>query len=90
VRSFQTLLYDTNYVDEIVHQPTKGTTTMSNTKKVAPTLESSITETLGSLQTTAAKVRFLDSEGYDKGDISRILNIRYQWVRNVLLTPLKK
>lgn len=63
---------------------------MSNTKKVAPTLESTISTHLSTLTTTSSKVRFLHSEGYDKGDISRILNIRYQWVRNVLITPLKK
>lgn len=44
----------------------------------------------------AAKVRFLTSLGHNRGDISRYMTlaegreIRYQWVRNVQLTPLKK
>lgn len=35
-------------------------------------------------------IRGLYAEGYEKGDISRALDIRYQHVRNVLLNPLKK
>lgn len=62
----------------------------STTKKVAPTLEAKLQKELDSLTTTASKIRLLDSKGYGRGDISRILNIKYQWVRNVLLTPLKK
>lgn len=62
----------------------------TTTKKIAPKLAKDIQTELDSLATTAAKIRFLDSKGYARGDIGRILNIKYQWVRNVLLTPLKK
>lgn len=64
---------------------------MSNTsnKKSVPNLSKSQSETLNSLTTTAAKIRYLLSEGYSRGDTSRILQIRYQWVRNVDLTPIK-
>lgn len=64
-------------------------TTASN-KKVAPTLEASVQKKLDALATTAAKIRFLEANKFARGDIARILNIRYQWVRNVLNTPLKK
>ncbi len=40
--------------------------------------------------TKSDKIRSLYSMGYSKGDISRILSLRYQHVRNVLITPLKK
>ena len=40
--------------------------------------------------TKSAKIRVLYSKGYSKADIARYLGIRYQHVRNVLLTPLKK
>ena len=35
-------------------------------------------------------IRNLISDGYTKYQISKVTNIRYQHVRNVLLTPLKK
>lgn len=35
-------------------------------------------------------IRYLDSEGYGRKDISNHLKIRYQHVRNVLITPLKR
>lgn len=61
-----------------------------NTKKVAPKLDKNIESKLNELTSTAAKVRYLHSEKFERGDIARILDIRYQWVRNVLITPLKK
>jgi hypothetical protein len=45
---------------------------------------------IGTLPTTSAKIRYLDSCGLKRGEISKVLGIRYQWVRNVLITPLKK
>lgn len=62
----------------------------TTTKKIAPTLEAKVQKELDTFTTTASKIRFLDANNFSKGDISRILNIRYQWVRNVLNTPLKK
>jgi hypothetical protein len=35
-------------------------------------------------KSTAAKIRFLVAAGYSKADTARILNIRYQWVKNVM------
>jgi DNA-binding NarL/FixJ family response regulator len=45
---------------------------------------------LSSLTTKSSQIRYLDSQGLKRGQIAKTLNIRYQWVRNVLITPLKK
>lgn len=41
------------------------------------------------MTTVSNKIRFLDNLGYSRSEISLELNIRYQWVRNVLITPVK-
>lgn len=33
-------------------------------------------------------IRALDKQGFSRGEISKLLEIRYQHVRNVLITPL--
>lgn len=49
-----------------------------------------------SMTSVASKVRYLLSLNKSRGDISRFMTdkegklIRYQWVRNIELTPLKK
>lgn len=40
-------------------------------------------------QTMSARIRKLDSCGLTRWAISKHLNIRYQWVRNVLETKVK-
>jgi aminoglycoside phosphotransferase len=62
---------------------------MSAQKKAATKLSKTQSEHLAGLTQTASKIRYLASEGLSRGDISRVLDIRYQWVRNVLITPLK-
>jgi DNA-binding NarL/FixJ family response regulator len=62
---------------------------MANTKKSAPVLSAKQQEVLASLTTTSAKIRYLAAEGFDRGDIARTLNVIYQHVRNVLITPIK-
>ena len=47
-----------------------------------------ITEVLQGLPTKSARIRFLDSQGYTRSQIATVLGIRYQHVRNVLITPL--
>lgn len=42
------------------------------------------------LKTKSAKIRWLASQGYKNGQIADYLGIRYQHVRNVLTTPLKR
>ncbi len=41
------------------------------------------------LPTTSSKIRFLDSAGVERKTIAKMLNKRYQHVRNVLITPIK-
>jgi len=41
------------------------------------------------LPTKSAKIRAMRSDGFKTTQISKILGIRYQHVRNVLNTPLK-
>ena len=62
---------------------------MSNTKKSTPVLESKIEKDLEALDTTSSKIRFLLANKFSRGDVARILNKRYQHVRNVELQPLK-
>jgi hypothetical protein len=45
----------------------------------------SAAETIQGIQTTADKIRALAAAGYDRVEIAKILSIRYQHVRNVLL-----
>jgi hypothetical protein len=42
------------------------------------------------IESKSGKIRALAAMGWERGDIARTLEIRYQHVRNVLLTPLKK
>lgn len=59
-------------------------------------LSKSQSEKYQALTTVSAKIRYLNSEGFSRGDISRIMTelegrlVRYQHVRNVLITPLKR
>ena len=43
-----------------------------------------------SLSTKSSKIRYLSAKGKTTSEISKMMNIRYQHVRNVLITPLKK
>jgi len=57
----------------------------SNTIK----LNKSIQKKYDDLTTKSSKIRFLDSLNYSRSEISRFMKIRYQHVRNVLITPIK-
>jgi hypothetical protein len=41
-------------------------------------------------KSTSEKIRKLSALGVTRPEISKILNIRYQHVRNVLITPVKR
>jgi hypothetical protein len=41
-------------------------------------------------KSVAQAVRTLMAEWNDRGRTARALNIRYQWVRNVMVTPIGK
>jgi c-di-AMP phosphodiesterase-like protein len=38
----------------------------------------------------SAAIRKLHADGRSRGDIAKLLGLRYQHVRNVLITPVKK
>jgi len=50
----------------------------------------SSTKSYDHLPTKSAKIRAMSKDGMKRGDIAKALDIRYQHVRNVLVTPLKK
>lgn len=47
-------------------------------------------EVAAGLPTKSAKIRALDGEGYSRSEISKFLGIRYQHVRNVLVSAKPK
>ena len=58
---------------------------------IKPTIETKYDAVeLEALPTTSAKVRYLTSKGVSRSEIAKTLNIRYQHVRNVQVTLLKK
>lgn len=68
---------------------TSTSTKAATTKTAVPSkVTKSQQESLDKLSTTSSKIRFLDSQGYTRSEIAKILNKRYQHIRNVLITPL--
>lgn len=62
---------------------------MSNTKiESTDTTEVSLHVTMKGMN-KSQKIRYLDSIGYPRTEISKIIFVRYQFVRNVLNQPLK-
>lgn len=47
-------------------------------------------ELMNEYKTKSGVIRYLDSTGMSRGMIAKFMNIRYQHVRNVLITPIKK
>ena len=65
-------------------------TNSTSTKKTAPTLDKAQLDGMSKCTGVSAQIRYLAAEGFDRGDIARITGKRYQHVRNVLITPLKR
>lgn len=42
------------------------------------------------LPNTSSRIRYLHSLGIERKEIAKMVNVRYQHVRNVILMPLKK
>jgi len=66
---------------------------MSATTNKKPLLDPSKVEEMFTKKFNSVKspmIRHLSSEGYDRGQIAKMMGIRYQHVRNVLITPIKK
>jgi hypothetical protein len=71
------------------------------TKAAIKTIDKGLTSELNDCVSLSARIRLLDSKGWSRGDIARSLTkfeqehngrkneVRYQHVRNVLITPLK-
>ena len=63
------------------------------TEKVAPKTAKDTRKTFSvvtkGLETKSSKIRALNAAGYSRSEIAKQLDIRYQHVRNVLITPLK-
>jgi hypothetical protein len=57
-------------------------------KAETPTLTAAQKHEMERLPNISSKMRFLQAEGYETADIARIVNRRYQHVRNVLKQPL--
>lgn len=72
---------------------------MSKTNKRVTEIVIDHIEVMKNLPTKSSQIRYLDSNGYTKGEIAKILTSHYypnnekkvlfQHVRNVLITPLK-
>jgi predicted GTPase len=41
-------------------------------------------------QNKSTTIRALSAKGYARGQIAKVMNIRYQHVRNVMITPVKR
>jgi len=59
------------------------------TEKTLPKLTKDHTTALNACPTTSARIRYLTSLDWSRSDIAAKLNIRYQHVRNVQITPVK-
>lgn len=58
--------------------------------KIEPKVEIKKIEIPSSITTVSGKIRYLHDQGLKRGEIAKQLDKRYQHVRNVLITPLKK
>lgn len=78
---------------------------MTKAKNEAKTIETAVTEKVAKVEVTipfnyqdlltehktkSGIIRFLNSKGYKNGPIAKYMGIRFQHVRNVLVTPVKK
>jgi len=55
-----------------------------------PVTNSDLISETENLSTMAAKIRYLLEKGNSRSQVAKMLGIRYQWVRNVAITPIKK
>ena len=69
-------------------KPTRRTI-MNQVKKTFPKLSKTEQDHLDNLPTTSARIRYLNSLGWERADIARKLGKLYQHVRNVLEMKVK-
>lgn len=63
---------------------------LEKTKSAVEVVAVDVEALLKEHKTKSAVIRYLSGTGMSRSDIAKTLGIRYQHVRNVLLTPLKK
>jgi len=63
---------------------------MTKKTNTAKTTETKVIDMHEDLPTKSAKIRAMTADGLTRSEIAKALDIRYQHVRNVQLTPLKK
>lgn len=63
---------------------------VTKTEQKTTKIVSSIDEDKMKTMNTSTKIRFLNEYGWSRSEIKNYLGIRYQHVRGVLETPLKK
>lgn len=68
----------------------KGTKMSKINKESSTVTEVNYQLELKNYPTTSSKIRFLTSKNISRSEISKMLNIRYQHVRNVQIIPIKK
>lgn len=57
---------------------------------VEKTIEYKYDELLEEHKTKSGMIRFLASKEFSRGQIAKFMGIKYQFVRNVLIQPVKK
>ena len=77
-------------VTEAVTEVKAPTSNKAPKEKVEVVLTEAQKKEMEGLKTISSKIRYLHNEGLTRGQIATALNKRYQHVRNVLESPLKK
>jgi len=67
----------------------KGTKMSYDIDYEIPVANLDVSTEIENLPTMASKIRYLSAKGYSRSEIAKKLQIRYQWVRNVLITPIR-
>lgn len=73
-----------------VKKESKAVKTEATPESAAIERKEELLKLVESLVTKSAKIRLLAADGVSTSEIAKVLDIRYQHVRNVLTTQLKK
>ena len=76
-------------ITDVPLNPVAEVETDANGRKKHVTVTHEELEAKG-LKNKSQVIRYLDSEGFSRSSIANFLGVRYQHVRNVLVTELKK
>jgi len=78
------------YIEWFQTNLTKEQVMNQSTKKTTETKKTVGTKKYDGLPTKSAKIRAMTADGFSRSQVANALGIRYQHVRNVLVTPLKR